>query len=75
MIPEVVAVKVAGPHSLRLAFRNGVAKQVDLPAGAPRSRGGRGRRDAECLGERDPGRYLNPPHLLAPQYLEMDLAN
>jgi hypothetical protein len=30
MIPEVVAVKVAGPHSLRLTFRDGVDKQVDL---------------------------------------------
>ena len=30
MIPRVVAVEVSGPHSLKLTFRNGVEKQVDL---------------------------------------------
>jgi hypothetical protein len=30
MIPQVVAVEVTGPHSLKLTFRGGVEKQVDL---------------------------------------------
>lgn len=30
MIPRVVAVEITGPHSLKLTFRDGVEKQIDL---------------------------------------------
>ena len=30
MVPRVVAAQLAGPHSLRLSFRDGVEKQVNL---------------------------------------------
>ncbi len=30
MIPHVVAVEVTGPHSVRLTFRDGVQKRLNL---------------------------------------------